>query len=263
MKKAFICLYIFTAMLMFSQELPEIQLPNLLLDVEDKRQLVSDFVLDDTVVTPITIDTLDKPDFSQSIKIDLEETLPSRTDTDDKSDPVDAVIKFGYGLNNNILADFSIFVKSINPQISVHYLRQARESMFIDKQDEYYGSSLDDLQAQILYNNNKFSLGSEIGFYQKKHSLQDNSIYGDLTKQVLNVDVGPSLKFNNNNDLRLRVFNSFLFFNTQGKTDAKLFRNDFAYLLQSDLVYSQVLGNNHFITTHAGYDFNYDQAQIR
>ncbi|MCK4797739.1 MAG: hypothetical protein KAT05_10170, partial [Spirochaetes bacterium] len=34
-------------------------------------------------------------------------------------------------------------------------------------------------------------------------------------------------------------------------------RADFDYILQTDIVYTQVFGNNHFFTSHIGYDFNY------
>ncbi|MBR6198859.1 MAG: hypothetical protein IKQ61_01200 [Spirochaetales bacterium] len=245
-----------------AQDMPEIQLPSLSLEVEDKHQIVTDILIKDISLPDIKFDSIDKPDFTDIIKVDLEETLPAISAGEDRGHPIDAVIKFGYGLNNNVLADFSLFVKNINPNISVRYLREARESMFIDKPDETFSSSLDDLQTQILYNTSRFSLGSEVGFYQKNYSLQNNSAYERLNKKALNVDIGPSLKFNNNNDLTFRMFNSFLFFNAQGRTDETLRRADFAYLMQTDVVYSQVLAGQHFLTTHAGYDFTIDEAKI-
>ena len=48
--------------------------------------------------------------------------------------------------------------------------------------------------------------------------------------------------------------------NNDGKDD--LLRNDFDYVLNSDLVYTQVFGLSHFFTASVGYDFNYLSKNI-
>ncbi|MBP7552748.1 MAG: hypothetical protein KA885_04920, partial [Spirochaetes bacterium] len=264
MKKNFII--IFLILLVYSvhtqnNDSPDILLPKIDIEIEDKRQLTLDILIKDTKLPDIKFEAITKPEFSDIIKIDLEATLPERVESPDKIKPIDAIILFGYGLNNNLLADFSIFIKEINPIVSIHYLREAKENFWIERSDVKNSMSMDDFRAELLYNYKKFNLGTELGYFEKSYDLQDQSVYKNLKKRILNIDLGPSLKFDYQNDLTFRVFNSLMFLNAFGKNDASISRADLGYLLQTDLAYSQVFSNNHFITAHIGYDFNYLESK--
>jgi len=134
------------------------------------------------------------------------------------------------------------------------------ETYWIDKIDKKNFYSLDDLKTNILFSYKNFSFGSELGYFGKSYGLQEKSNYNLLRKKILNIDLGPSIKFNFQNDLTLRVLNSFLFMNNDGKEN--LLRNDFDYILNADLVYTQVFALSHFFSANLGYDFNYLSKNI-
>jgi hypothetical protein len=244
---------------LFGQDdIPDIQLPEIDLEIEDNRKIDYNLTITESVLPDLELDQLIRPEFSESIKIDLEATLPAKIDSPEKQKPVDALILFGYGLNNSLMADFSIFVKQYNPKASIRYRRESQESLFVDEPLEKNSSSLDDLRADLLYSFKNFSLGSEIGYYSRSLDLQKSSIFRKLTRRIVKLDLGPSIRFNAQNDLTLRVQNSFLFTNADSSSDAvTASRGDFDYLLETDILYSQVFGENHYLTAHAGYDFTY------
>lgn len=261
MKKIAILIMLYLSINVFAEEKePSIILPKMDIIIEDRKEFNLSFDIKDMNITDLTVDIILKPDLTEKIKIDLEKTLPSRIDNPEKLKPIDALILFGYGLNNNLLADFSIFIKNFNPKISINYLRNSMENYWVDNYSKKNFYSFDDLRTNILYSYKNFSLGSELGYFAKSYSLQDNSNYNLLRKKVLNIDLGPSIKFNYQNDLTLRVLNSFLFMNNDGKED--LLRNDFDYILNTELVYNHVFALNHFLSASVGYDFNYLSKSI-
>ncbi|HPO48721.1 MAG TPA: hypothetical protein PLO89_00205 [Spirochaetota bacterium] len=261
MKRYIIFLFtIFNFFIFAEEDNPSIILPKMDITIEDKKDLNLALDIKDIKIKDLTVDIVLRPDLTESIKIDLEKTLPQRVDNPEKSKPVDAIIVFGYGLNNNIYADFSIFIKNINPKISINYLRNSMETYWIDDINKKNSYSLDDLNTNLLFSHKNFTFGSELGYFAKSYSLQGKSNYSSLKKKILNIDLGPSIKFNFQNDLTLRVLNSFLFMNNEGKED--LLRNDFDYILNADLVYAQVFALSHFFSASLGYDFNYLSKNI-
>ncbi|MEE1290345.1 MAG: hypothetical protein UHW86_04845, partial [Spirochaetota bacterium] len=86
--------------------LPEILLPEIDINIQDMKEIHVDTLEDSGEFLNIELDPLVKPEITQSIKVDLEKTLPARLDEPDRKKPVDAQIKFGYGANNNMMADF-------------------------------------------------------------------------------------------------------------------------------------------------------------
>lgn len=239
----------------------DIVLPDIDLKIEDKKELSFAIALNDIKLPDIEVNYLPKPNFTKTIKVDLETTLPKSIDSPEKQKPVDALIIFGYGLNNMLFADFSIFVKNYNPKISIRYIRKSLENFWIDRQNVKNSSSMDDLNAEILYTYKRFNLNGDIGFFSNFVGLQDKSIFNGITKRILNLDVAPSLKFKYQNDLTFRMMNSFIFSNYDGTADApSIFRNDFDYFLKSDIAYTQVFFDNHFFTLDLGYHFSYNRS---
>jgi len=259
--KIYIILLCLLKINLFSQDdIPTINLPKIELEIEDKRKIEVELKSEEIKMDFTLFTEIEKPEFTSLIKVDLEKTLPERVESPDKQKPVDAIVTFGYGLNNNFLVDFSIFIKDINPQVSIKYLRDTRETAWIEDFNKKNQIYLDDLKSEIIFSYKKFFLGSEIGYFSKSLSLQDKSIFSNLTKRVINFDVVPSLKFNYQNDLSLRLLNS-LIFNNAFNNDSTLTRNDFAYLLNSEILYSQVFSTNHFINARIGYEFNYQEER--
>lgn len=259
-KRFLIIYFIFSSIYLFAEEnIPDIMLPKEDVKIEDLKVFDVEIKLSDTALPEIKTESIPKPDITENIKIDLEKTLPEKIESPEKQKPIDAQILFGYGLNNHLLADFSIFVRNLNPLISIRYLRDARETQWFDRKDQKIPTSLDDLNAELLYSYKNFSIGTELGYFAHSYGLQDKSSYADFTKRILTIDTGPSLKFNFQNDITLRLLNSFLFTETSGENDNDdvIKRSDFDYLLDADLIYSQVFGSNHFFKAHAGYNFNY------
>lgn len=259
MKKFIIMIIVLPVFAVYSQDdLPSIILPKIDVQIEDLKQFGPETALDDSTLTDIEYDDLPRPDFTEEIKVDLEKTLPQKILLSEEQKPVDALILFGYGINNNLYADFSIFVKQYNPKVSIHYLRNAKETLWFDRTDMKTPYSLDDLRADIIYNYKNFYLGAEMEYFANSYGLQKESVFDDFTKRVLTVDLGPSFKFNYQNDLTVRILNSFLFTDCDGEiNDKSLGRDDFDYLLETDIMYTQVVARSHFFTSHLGYDFNF------
>ena len=262
MKNILILIFLFSLFVIYAEEdTPAILLPKIDIEIEDIKKIETELTTEDLKLPNIEFETIPKPDFTEAIKIDLEKTLPQKIDSPEKQKPVDALITFGYGLNNYLFADFSIFIRHLNPKIpkiAIHYRREAKETLWFDKPNIKNSISLDDLKMEMIYSYKIFSLGIEAGYFANSYELQNKSIFNSLTKRIVNLDIGPSLKFNHQNDLTLRVLNSFLLTNLDGETNENIIkRNDFDYILQTDLVYTQIFGNNHYFTSHIGYDFNY------
>ena len=106
----------------------EILLPEIDINIQDMKEIHVDTLEDSGEFLNIELDPLVKPEITQSIKVDLEKTLPAKLDAPDKKKPVDAQIKFGYGANNNMVADFSVFIRELNPNIAVTYSRRAKDN---------------------------------------------------------------------------------------------------------------------------------------
>jgi hypothetical protein len=240
---------------------PSIILPKIDIEMQDIRELQISMGLEESKIPEIRFDTIPRPDFTEALKIDLEKTLPEKIDSPQKQKPIDAVITFGYGLNNRLLADFSIFIKQYNPKVSINYHREALETYWFNRPEIKNSYSIDDLESQLLFSYKIFELGAELGYYAKSYDLQKVSAYNGLAKKILSIDLGPSLKFNNQNDLTLRVLNTFLFNTLNGEVSSdQVKRDDLDYMLQTDIVYTQVFGSNHYFTADVGYDFNYLSA---
>jgi len=258
MKKLVAAIVLFTTLFAFSKEdLPSILLPDIDVVIEDVKELEVSIMTEEQDLPELVFEPLPIPDFSEVIRVDLEKTLPEKIDSPEKQKPVDAIITFGYGLNNYLYTDFSIFVKQFNPKISIHYLRESKENLWFDRKYFQNVYSKDDLQTELVFTYGVFELGAELGYFAENYDLQEKSVYDYLTKRILNVDIGPSLKFNNQNDITLRVLNSFLFTENEGNPDDKqVKRSDFDYMLETDLIYTQIFGSNHYLTSNVGYDFN-------
>lgn len=260
MKTKIIVSYLVFSVVFFifpSSDEPQIKLPQVDINIEDKKDLKTDLSYNIDELLKVEVDSIIKPEITDSIKIDLEKTLPDRIDSPDKIKPVDALIKFGYGLNNNLAADFSIFIKEFNPLIAVTYSRRAKDNFWFEERNRRNAYSSDVLNADLTYYKSFFTLNSNIGYAGKSYSLQNQSIYSSLDKKILSLDLNPYIKFNSRNDLSLIVHNSFFFNNTNdGKTTDMAYRNDFDYLLDADLIYSQVIMNNNYLSFHSGYEFN-------
>ncbi|MBN2544332.1 MAG: hypothetical protein JXB50_00955 [Spirochaetes bacterium] len=259
MKKQILLFFIFYVFNIYSQQSePDIIIPEIKLKLEDIKKIETDVKIEQS--KDITLDELKipKPELTEKIKIDLEKTLPEIIKEPDRQKPVDAVITFGYGLNNFLFADFSLFVKQFNPNVSIHYIRESKENLWFNRPDIKNPTSKDDLQAQVLFNYKNFSINSDVGYYSYSFKLQEKSLYDLYIKRILNVDVGPTIRFNNQNELTINIFNSFLFKDITGEVDNDdISRDAFGYILQTDIIYSQIFGSNHFLSGHAGYDFNY------
>lgn len=258
MKKIFVIVFLLTTVFIFSKDdLPLILLPDIDILIDDVKELEVSIISEEQKLSKLLFEPLPVPDFTEVIRVDLEKTLPEKIDSPEKQKPIDALILFGYGLNNYLYMDFSIFVKQFNPKISIHYLRESKENLWFDRPYLNNVYSKDDLQTELVFTYGVFELGAELGYFAENYDLQEKSVYDSLTKRILNLDIGPSLKFNNQNDITLRVLNSFLFTNSEGDTDNKqVKRSDFDYILEADIIYSQIFGSNHYLTSNIGYDFN-------
>jgi len=240
------------------QGAPDIIIPQIEIKLEDIKKIETDIKIEESKGITLEELKIPKPEFTEKIKIDLEKTLPEISKEPDKQKPVDAVITFGYGLNNFLFADFSLFVKQFNPNVAIHYLRESKENLWFNRTDIKNPTSKDDLDAQILFNYKNFSINSDIGYYSYSFKLQEKSLYDLYIKRILNVDAGPTIRFKNQNELTINLFNSFLFKDITGEIDNDdISRDAFGYILQTDVIYSQIFGSNHFFSAHAGYDFNY------
>ena len=220
----------------------EILLPEIDINIQDMKEIHVDTLEDSGEFLNIELDPLVKPEITQSIKVDLEKTLPAKLDAPDKKKPVDAQIKFGYGANNNMVADFSVFIRELNPNIAVTYSRRAKDNFWIDepRRRNYY--STDKLTADVNYAKSFFSLDTNLGFYSNVNSLQNQSIYQNMGKKLLNLDVTPSLKFGAKSELSLALHNSFFFTDlNDGESEVINYKNGFDYFLESNIVFSQVL----------------------
>ncbi|OHD22450.1 MAG: hypothetical protein A2086_06935 [Spirochaetes bacterium GWD1_27_9] len=261
MKKIILLFFIFFNFLVFCDEdIPSILLPKVDIEIEDKKEISFDIKISESKVTDVSFDIAIKPDLTKNIKIDLEDTLPKRIDSPEKQKAIDAIVLFGYGLNNNLLADFSIFIKDINPKVSISYVRNYIENYWIDKPQQKNFYSLDNLKSQILFSQKNFNIASDLGYFAKSYDLQSKSGYSILRKKIFNVDATPSLKFKYQNDLTFRMQNSFLFNNLSGRENISISRDDFDYLLNTDITYSQVFALSHFFSGYVGYDFNYTDS---
>lgn len=259
MKKIIVLFFLIFTIISFSQEnLPSIKLPKIELEIEDKRKIEIELKEQNLKTDFIIFMEIEKPEFTNLIKIDLEKTLPERLENLDKQKPIDAIVTFGYGLNNNFLIDFSMFIKDINPQVSIKYIRNTRETAWIEDFNKKNQIYLDDLKSEIIFFYKKFFFNSEIGYFSKAIPLQNKSIFSNISKRILNLDLASSLKFNYNNDFTFRLLNFFVF-NNAFNNESTLTRNEFAYLLDSELLYSQSFRNIHFITGKIGYTFNYQE----
>ncbi|MCG8572394.1 MAG: hypothetical protein MJB14_19860 [Spirochaetes bacterium] len=262
MKKIlYILLSFFIVLCLSAEDEPSIVLPEVEIDIQDQKKIEIELRLDDLELPEIEIESQLELELTEKIKVDLEETLPASIDTPEQTKAVDAIIQFGYGLNNSLLADFSIFVKEFNPKIRVHYLRQAQQTYWIDQLDFKTPYSLDHLDSQILFNYKNFSLNSDLGYFGKSYSLQNQSVYPDFTKRTINLDLNPNLKFKFQNDLGLHVKNSFLFTDLSN-SDNTAKRFDFDYLLDTDITYNQVFLKNLYFDAHLGYEFKYFQSEL-
>ncbi len=258
MKKIVILLFIGILFKLYPQDDNVlIQLPTVDIKIEDTKKMELS-VKPEEQKLPENMETVNipRPDLTETIKIDLEKTLPGKIELPEVQKPIDALITLGYGLNNYFFADFSIFVKALNPNIAVHYLRESKEAFLFYNANTKNPSSLDDLSIEMIYAYKILGLGSELGYYDYSYKLQDKSIYDQLTKRIINADLSPSIKFNHQNDLTLRVLNTFLITNYLREASS-LKRLDFGYLLNTDLVYNQIFKDSHLLTVHSGYDFNY------
>lgn len=263
MKKIFInTICFFMAFSIFAQTAEnapsEILLPEIDINIQDMKEIHVDTLEDSGEFLNIELDPLVKPEITQSIKVDLEKTLPAKLDAPDKKKPVDAQIKFGYGANNNMVADFSVFIRELNPNIAVTYSRRAKDNFWIDepRRRNYY--STDKLTADVNYAKSFFSLDTNLGFYSNVNSLQNQSIYQNMGKKLLNLDVTPSLKFGAKSELSLALHNSFFFTDlNDGESEVINYKNGFDYFLESNIVFSQVLMNDNYLNFNLGYDLNY------
>ena len=241
----------------FSNE-PEIKLPQVDINIEDRKGLETEFSTISHIEFETNRESILKPEITDLIKVDLEKTLPERIDNPQKMKPVDALIKFGYGLNNNLLAYFSVFIKNFNPVISINYSRIARDNYWFEELNRKVFYSSDKLNADITYNRNLFTLNTTVGYAGSNYSLQNKSIYNTLDKKILTLDINPFIKFNSKNDLSLIIQNSFLFNNlADGQATIIDFRNDFDYLLNTNIVYSLVINNDNYLNLNTGYEFNF------
>lgn len=273
MKKAFFCIYLCLIFsFLYSQDggtgdninslnnadgdTPDIQLPEVDVTIDDKKEFELDITGGEDNLPDIDTGPVLKPEFGEQIKVDLEETLPEKIDNPDKTKPIDAVALFGYGLNNSLWIDFSIFVKDINPKLSLHYTRQARETHWIENTKDKTPSSFDHLTFNLFYNYKALTLYSDLGYFAKIYNLQDQSIYETFTKRIINADFSPVLKLNNQNDLSLNLLNDFVITTLEDDGENDYSKIDFHYLLASDFIYTQVFGSNHFFSSNMGYDFN-------
>ncbi len=258
MKRFFIYCTILITFAINSEDLPIISLPKVDINIKDTKDFESNIDIAGRGLPDIKIDPIIRPEFTKEIKVDLEETLPSRIDNPEKTKSVDAQILFGYGLNNYMLADFSIFIKDINPYISINYKRIAKENLWFDDFNRKVPYSQDKFDSSIIFTKGPFSLNAAAGYYGTTYSLQDESIYNYFAKRILNVDLTPSYRFTNNNDLSLVINNSFIFHNLSDmKTKNSSYRNDFDYFFNGYLKYSHVLFTSHFVSIYTGYNFDY------
>lgn len=260
MKKIFLVLvpvfFVFSMYAQSDDDIPIMNLPEVSIDIEDRREVFFDIFDDETNLLDLEIDRIEQPDFTDEIRVDLEKTLPQQIVDKDSGGSVDALIKFGYGLNNYLLADFSIFIKEINPKIAINYLREAKEQYWVDFPDERNPYSKDELTSELYFQYNLLSLNANLMYFNESIYLQEESVYDDLTKRLLTIDLSPSIKFKYQNDLTLFVNNSF-FFTDAISSGSDIFnkRFNFDYFLDFDLIYSQVFLINHNFSVHGGYEF--------
>lgn len=237
---------------------PEIKLPQIEINIQDNKEIKADLTDNNEILFDVEIDPLIRPEMTEAIKIDLEKTLPERIHMPNKKKPIDALIRFGYGPNNNMMADFSIFIKEFNPMIAINYSRRAKDNYWIDEPKRRNFYSMDNLNADVTYNKSFFNVNANLGYYATNYSLQNQSVYDSFGKKILNVDLNPYLKFSNKNDLSFVVHNTFLFTDlNDGETLNTSLKNNFGYFLESDLIYSQIILNENYFNFNIGYDLNY------
>ena len=100
--KIYIILLCLLKINLFSQDdIPTINLPKIELEIEDKRKIEVELKSEEIKMDFTLFTEIEKPEFTSLIKVDLEKTLPERVESPDKQKPVDAIVTFGYGLNNN------------------------------------------------------------------------------------------------------------------------------------------------------------------
>lgn len=258
LSKMIILLFIPAVLVPLSASEPDIRLPQIEINIDDRKGFETDLIIIGTSSFQLDYEPILKPDLSEIIKIDLEKTLPERIENPQRVKPVDALIKFGYGLNNNLLVDFSIFIKNFNPLISINYSRIARDNYWFEERNRKVFYSLDNLNADITYTNNLFTINTAVGYTGSNYSLQNKSIYNTLDKKILSLDINPFIKFNSKNDLSLVLQNSFFFNNLTDSHEKTInFRNDFDYILKSDIIYSLVINNDNYLSLNTGYDFGF------
>ena len=248
----------FSLFRIFGDPIPTIILPTIDVEITDEKKILLDINPSGLFILDLANDNVENPNLASNIKFDLEETLPNKIDSPDRQKPVDAIFIFGYGLNNNLLADLSLFIKNQNPKASISYLRRSMENYWIDKPNDKNSMSLDDLKSTILFNYKNFMLNADLGFYGKTYNLQDESIiYNALRKKAFNFDLTPSIKIDSTSSISLDFFNSFLINNCDGKDGIDVNRNEFSYLMDANINYSKIFGLKHFLSGYVGYSFNY------
>ncbi len=248
---------LFSLSFLFSDSVPNIILPTIDVEITDEQKITLDVNAAGLFILDLTNDNVTNPNLASNIKFDLEETLPKKIDSPDRQKPIDTSIIFGYGLNNNLLVDVGLFIANQNPKTSISYTRTSMENYWIDKPNDKNSMSLDDLKAAVLFNYKNFMLNSNLGFYGKTYNLQSESIYNALRKKAFNLDLTPSIKIDSTSSISLDFYNSFLINNCDGRENIDVDKNDFSYLMDINVNYSKIFGDNHFFSSYVGYSFDY------
>ncbi len=236
----------------------EIELPELNLNLIDNKTFNIEILNDQAAFPVLKYSILPRPSFSEEIKLDLEKILPDKSETVESQKPVNAQLNLGYGLNNELLVSFALFLSDMNPKISLNYIRKTYERNRIDRPDDTSSaSSIDHVSVGLISNYKQFSVFGKLDFFNKNYGLQGlSAAYNEQTKRLINLDISPSFKFNNRNELTYKLETDIIMIENSPNESFKSL-NQFTVFVRNDFLFTQVFTDNQVLQATLGYNFNY------
>ncbi len=242
----------------------EIDLPEINLSIIDNRSFEITVSGIEGSIPELELNILPEPDFTEDIKVDLEQILPDISENIENRKKVNAQVEVGYGLNNELFLSMALFLTEANPQISLTYLRSTYDRNRIELANDFSSrSSIDHITAGIITEYNRFNLYANFEFFNKSYGLQNLSEhFAAQTKRIITTSITPTLNFNFQNQLNYKLDVAAVMIENQPVSSSINSLNQFEVLLRNEIAYSQVFGDNHIFQVSAGHNFAYINSSL-